>query len=143
MAMVRGLQNPVTKIDMGTFGTVKNKGKEKVCFGCAATNTLCEIGKFTTKDIFKIQNFNGADSFSNNIKEKEFLKVFEDAIDDLRRGSGSLYGIGSYNRKASSCGFAKIKPKKNLDLPALEDNYTKEDLKPYIELAKYQREIKK
>jgi len=49
MSMVKGLEKPVTKIDMDTYGQTR----DGVCYGCAATNTVCKIAKvkFTQNNI--------------------------------------------------------------------------------------------
>jgi len=40
MNMVEGLRNPMTVINMDTFGEKREDG---VCFGCAATNSICRL----------------------------------------------------------------------------------------------------
>ena len=52
MAMVEGLRNPVTKIHMGTYGKVEGD----VCYGCAATNAICKIGKISLDEFLKVAN---------------------------------------------------------------------------------------
>lgn len=48
-AMISGLRKEHVKIDMTTFGAARNG----TCFGCAATNAVCEISNevFTAKTI--------------------------------------------------------------------------------------------
>ena len=127
MAMVEGLQNPLIKIDMYDFGRV-SKG---VCFGCAATNTVCKIANktFNEDSIYNTTTraeFIGADF--------DFLNDFEGAIDCLRTGS-----ISGYNYHAEGSNIAKIDHQFNMSLPSLTNEYTPEDLQAYINLANAQQ----
>ena len=139
---------PIIEIDMNTFGesrTVPNNVFNKthlfkntlfqlklptkeICFGCAATNSICRIsGKtFNKNNIFSVQTraeFIGTD--------KNFLKTFEEAIDNLRYGR-----LNSYNMLADKIGIVNIK--KNGYLKPLFNDYKKEDLNCYIKLANSQ-----
>ena len=138
MAMVESLQNPLIKVDMGSFGyskVVEKKFlfipyKKKVCFGCAATNTICKIsGK--TFDSNSIREIEKRAEFQDT--DPEFLKHFEIAIDYLRSSR-----ILDYNAFASAKGFAQIE--KTVSLPPLYSDYTQEQLDKYIELANSQPE---
>lgn len=141
MAMVDSLTHPpIINIDMSSFGdsrVVDRKflgikiGKKKVCFGCAATNTICQISgkKFTTENI-NTRNLRA--EFINT--DYEFLNAFETAIDDLRSGY-----IESYNIKAAIHGFATIKNKGMKYFSRLKSSYTNADLEPYIRLANDQK----
>lgn len=124
MAMIKGLKKPCTVIDMYTFG----RADREICYGCAATNTICEISgiKFTPKTI------NETEGRAKTVKTKEsFLNNFEDAINELRMGNFS-----NYNYYANRGKFARIKNPSDLKLPYLGNAYTAEDLKVYEKLAK-------
>ena len=129
MAMVEGLRNPTTKIDMMTFGQVKNG----VCIGCAATNTICNIGGYTVKDI-RNNTYGITRPVLSRTKMTQchFVGYFEDAIDELR--SGDILG---YNLAAEEFGFATIEDN-DKDLPYLMNSYTPADLLPYEQLANEQ-----
>ena len=140
MAMVESLKHPpIVNIDMETYGKTETIKKyyffgllsktKKVCYGCAATNTICQISnvKFTS---ININNFNERADFINC--DLDFLKSFEISINFLRKGF-----VISYNRYASLIDIALIK-ENSVNLPFLGDFYTDEDLKPYIELANKQ-----
>ena len=79
MSMVEGLQNPVINIKMDDFGY----SESNICFGCAATNTVCKISNktFTPDSIY--HRSDRAD-FINT--DHTFLAQFEHAIDSLRSG---------------------------------------------------------
>ena len=125
MSMVNGLRNPVTQINMDTYGEVV----EGVCFGCAATNALCYIGNYSTEDLLKV------DGSAILIEKKSIATRFEWAIDELRKGN-----IGGYNYHAVEGGFAKISLPDGVDeddlmLPHLYDDYTEAELECYVKLA--------
>lgn len=135
LAMVTSLIHPPTiNVDMTSFGYVKKTGwwifKKEVCFGCAATNTICEIAgkKFTPSSILDI---NTRSEFVNS--DYAFMRYFEMAIDSLRRGN-----VGHYNSVAHIQHFAKITEISGQYLPHLSTDYTNEDLTPYIRLANLQ-----
>lgn len=125
MAMVEGLKNPTTKIDMLSFGNVDNN----VCYGCAATNTICNIMNITHKDFIKANpKFTMCDLFD----ERNFVINFERAIDCLRNGM-----ITTYNYFAKENNFATIIGQ-NHSVPKLTNVYTNDDLEKYIDLANKQ-----
>jgi hypothetical protein len=137
MAMVDGLRNPSTKVDMGTFGradVIKFLGitLKATCYGCAATNTICNIsGKK-----FAPNNIKGSKDKAIFIDgSRDFVAHFEESIDCLRRGE-----IQWYNYLAKSEGFAQIKAKPGLNLPQLNSKDYLENLDHYVELANYQDE---
>ena len=76
--MIKGLKKEWVQINMGAFGEVVNG----VCFGCAATNTLCELMQepFTENSIVESQRRGKI-----GVNESE-LDNFEAAIDALRCG---------------------------------------------------------
>lgn len=123
MAMVEGLRNPRTKIDMGTYG----KMEEGICYGCAATNAVLHIMEANEEEVV------GHILECENEIYDDFLFKFERAIDYLRGGN-----VDNYNGYAAYHGFALITPIPGIELPCLDDNYTEEQLKEYEILAKYQ-----
>lgn len=133
MAMVEALTHPpIINVNMKTFGEVDEKG---VCFGCAATNTVCQIsGMVFTKD--NITNRLRRSTFIDGNEEGcSFLYTFENAIDALRLGR-----ISTYNGWARLGKFAEIV---NFEYPfpsprPLYNDYTNEELIPYKELAERQ-----
>lgn len=117
LAMVAGLRNPDTEIDMCTFGNAV----DGVCYGCAATNTLAHLGgiHWTPETI----HWNG--------RQKEVplgentLDSFEAAIDFLRCGH-----IGAFANKLSVCYGEEI-DLPHTWLPTLGDDYTSQELDEY------------
>src|SRR5690606_21457874 len=95
MAMVDGLRNPRTKIDMDTFG----KMEDGICYGCAATNAILSIMDANTAEEVVAHVLNTA----YMCYRSDFRYQFENAIDHLRRGSVILY-----NQYAVQYGFAQI-----------------------------------
>jgi len=128
-AMIDGLNKPWVEVDMSTYGKVKTKRygflnlrKKKVCLGCAATNTICEINNqvFPARSII-------SDRYKFLQADYDFLDNFEQALDYLRQGK-----IDSYNHFASHINIARL-PAFKLGLPRLCDNNYKENLKYYQE----------
>jgi len=130
MAMVKGLEKPQTLIDMGTYGATRVRDQKIVCYGCAATNTVCQISgvKFTPKNI----DYTG--DRARAIKSSyDFLTNFERAIDELRKGN-----IEQYNFLAIRGKFQQIHNSTNIKLPRLNDNYNRWQLNKYKQLAEIQ-----
>lgn len=115
MAMVNGLRNRHTEIDMSSFGKIVGQ----VFFGCAATNCIIEITKLKPEEEIRIS----CENYS------ELFVKFESAIDYLRKG-----GICGFN---SIWDYAQIVDP-YIYLPTLENYYTEEQLQKYVELAEYQ-----
>lgn len=159
MAMVEGLKKPATAVDMNTYGSVKrNDSLRRQCFGCAATNTICEIagidkltvteiepvlGRFhgTIGDPKKFDNyFSMADYLAYKSRTNgnfiNFIGGFERAIDSLRLGS-----LFDYNLQAAEFGFAGVKGKDGLYLRSMDTYDYKDVLPDYIELAEYNKSI--
>jgi hypothetical protein len=128
--MIDGLENPVTEINMSTFGAVNNG----ICFGCAATNTICKIGEYDLKDL---SSFDKTFYYKDiNSKENLFLDSFESAINTLRQGD-----INHSNKYFNNIGLSEIETNENIKLPVLyTDNYL-QNLEPYRQLAKYNKSI--
>lgn len=131
MSMVKGLEKPKTLIDMGTYGTTRIKDQKIVCYGCAATNTVCEISGVN----FTPDNIDYTGDRARAIKSSyDFLKLFELAINELRKGN-----IDGYNEYAAKGKFRRIQNPFYLQLPRLNNVYTQEQLNVYTKLAKTQR----
>lgn len=132
-AMIRGLKAKHVEIDMGSFG--KRRGGR--CFGCAATNAVCEIAQLPipVKGIFIKKNGEyPAEQLATVIGANlDFVEWFEDAIDDLRGGY-----INRYNSTAERLGIALITEPVSLYLPRLSTNNYLEGLPAYEKLAKAQ-----
>lgn len=79
-AMIKGLEKEWVIVSMGTYGYAKSD----VCYGCAATNALCEIMQepFTADNIDHNQRY---EFFNYNITQSE-LDILETSYDNLRRG---------------------------------------------------------
>jgi hypothetical protein len=128
MAMVDGLKDPVTKIDMYTYGEVKNG----ICYGCAATNVICKIGEISEEEFLEVEPDTSMLAFGRSSEDRGFLDRFEEAINSLRKGN-----IDSYNLRAKGIGIATIKYGIQ-ELPRLENDYTGWELMKYVELANLQ-----
>ncbi len=126
MAMVEGLRQPRTVIDMDDFGYIK----DSICYGCAATNAILHI--MEAGDEEAVDHVHGRASFAYGTLEK-----FELAIDQLRKGRVHLY-----NYYAELYDLAKIVPMPGLELPPLRNNYMSrykgKQLNEYVKLAEYQ-----
>lgn len=128
-AMVRGLKKKYVKIDMGTFGSTS--WNDKVCYGCAATNALCELaGKKIP--VASIQSTGSRATFLK-VADSTLTK-FELAINSLRQGD--IYGANEY---LLQLGIDPIENPKDIRLPYLNNRYVAEDLRPYEVLARTQR----
>lgn len=134
LAMTASLKRPPRiRINMDTYGEVGRHWTslflKPVCFGCAATNTICQIGDvtFTPENIGTTWKRAEAVGLTTS-EDRSFLKYFEGAINSLRLGD-----IYNYNRCAEYMGFAKIE--KFASLPKLYNDYTNTDLKAYINFA--------
>jgi hypothetical protein len=129
MAMVEGLRNPTTDfVDMSTWGHLN---EENVCFGCAATNTVCRIaGK-------NYEYYNSYRKLSSIDEDYDFVNEFERAINLLRQGL-----VDHYNTEAKKIGIAQIDyagfPK---PLPYLATKDYLDCLDVYVELAEFQDAI--
>lgn len=123
MSMVNGLRDPQTKINMDTFGKVESG----ICFGCAATNAVCNLMGFKTGDLPELLDGGFGKS---NIGNKNFVRNFESAINYLR--IGNLYGC---NKLLEEIKLPPIKNPNNLKLPWLFSHFNEKQLKVYEQLA--------
>ena len=95
-AMCDGLEREWARVQMASFGGSING----VCYGCAATNTICQIvGRSFDKHEIEWRS-NRKDAIKCDY---DFLGEFERAIDALRLGE-----IGIYNSIADEIGIAQI-----------------------------------
>lgn len=122
MAMVNGLRKKHVNINMRSLGHTKNG----ICFGCAATNTICEINK-QKFDNFSIGNvFTRAEFLQSDVG---FLSKFEFSIDALRKGK-----IQMFNKYLEIIGI------KTISIPYilnhLTSNFDESDLIGYEQYAK-------
>lgn len=127
LTMIDAIKNPVTRLDMETFGRKEND----ICYGCAAINTICKIGGLDPqKEIYSDRDWH-----FRKYTENEVIEAFEEAIDHLRLGD--LY---YYNILAKKYGFSTIRKPESLHLPWIHNgNYKDESiLNAYVELANHQ-----
>jgi len=122
MAMVNGLQKEWVKVDMSTFGD----SNTDTCFGCAATNSICQIEGCLPFNTESIVDRDRRASVLN--VDEDFLSDFENAIDFLRRGDVYLY-----NARARRIGIAELPS--TCDLPDLVTKKYKRQLQAYIDYA--------
>lgn len=124
MAMVIGLRKKHVGINMLSFGSVMRDQ----CFGCAATNAICEISGV----IFDAGNIKIRLKRAEAVGAREnFLDYFEMAVDSLRLGN-----IEEYNYWANLGQFAKVTDS-GKKVPLLND-FSEEDLEYYVQLAEKQ-----
>ena len=135
LSMVEGLRKPAVKINMNSYGTVMEEPsffglfKRDVCYGCAATNTICKIANIKlSSDLISTTSGRALAADSST----SFLSSFENAIDALRLGD-----ITRYNMHAMDGGFASINNNVSV-VPLRENNPTEEQLKLFIKLAESQ-----
>ncbi len=128
MNMVEALNNPSINVDMRDFGRYDEDG---ICFGCAATNTICRISGVIFNQT-NIETYGRADSLN---VDRDFMDNFEYSINQLRSGD-----LEFYNQFARRGGFAVITNPENLKLPILTTDSYLENLQPYVYLANSQPE---
>ena len=122
LAMVKGLRKPHIEINMDTFGA-EDRG---VCFGCAATNTICEMAGKTFDSFYIKTRFSRAEFVDCSVL---FLQEFELAIDRLRR-----VRLDAYNLTVHSLGIAEMPPT-HIILPELDTDYTQDQLDVWEDYA--------
>ena len=139
MAMVIGLRHPKVRLDMGTFGKVIKKEyffglyTQKVCYGCAATNTICQIADVT----FTPENIKYLTTKSEAVNATPtFLSYFEQSIEELRRGNLDLYNFYAQSIGIALIPGAVVKKYSGINsLPHLNTEYTNDELQEYAALA--------
>jgi len=138
LTMVRGLRSRHTKIRMNTFGF---KDSDGLCFGCAATNTLCELGADPSD--LPLEAISGMGFGTGFGGSDYFIDDFEQLVDTLRRGFKDSKGAVFFNdiRATGDLGHLKLTNLEMLEsdpLPELDDDYTEEDLQAYERFADMQ-----
>lgn len=100
--MIKGLKKEWVHVDMTSFGGVCGD----MCYGCAATNALCELMQepFSKKYIAEERHT----QFNFGVSRVEIM-YFEQAIDYLRRGYINLF-ICDINKVSNMTGI-HISPK--------------------------------
>ena len=135
--MVKSLREPWTDgLDMSSYGYVASGvAGELLCFGCAATNTLCELNNRKFPGFAVVDRTSRAQFLRVRLKD---LKLFEDAIDALRCGHLSRYN----DCMSLLCGDTSttLIPEHMICdmeeyLPVLYTSYSEEHLVPYEHLA--------
>lgn len=128
-AMIDGLSKPWVTVNMDTYGSVGTERygflklrKKQVCFGCAATNTICEINNavFSVDQIKLVRR--RADFIESDM---DFLSDFEDALDYLRLGD-----VPGFNGLVQDIDVAQI-PLLDMCLPILTTENYKDNLVHY------------
>lgn len=120
-AMINGLRKQHVKVKMSVFGYYE----DGVCFGCAATNALCEIKgeKFIGKEI----NKRNSRAMFMNIDRTEIAR-FEISVDALRRGMVRDYDYDMDTHIPEDIS-------RYIHLPCLNTHDWQDNLGPYEELA--------
>lgn len=127
--MIKGLEREWVRVNMHTFG----RRVGNICYGCAATNTICELMQrpFRSEEIGTFSRAT-ASGLTHN-----FYSTFEIAIDNIRNGI-----IEAYNKKARALEIAEL-PVPNTFLPMLTNLSYKDKLpiyKEYLEWVKMQED---
>lgn len=129
MSMVNGLRKRHVCVNMHFFGGFACG----VCIGCAATNTLCEIGQV----VFDLDSIGDTDARAKFINgSRYFVDIFENAINDLRMGD-----VRACNDWLTRIGLSLLKDTAELNLeilPCLNNDFTEEELERYIQFANSQ-----
>jgi hypothetical protein len=125
MAMVNGLEKEWVAVSMNTYGMLASDG---ICYGCAATNAICEIiGAPTTPD-----EPNWGNRFYKE-RKSTFMCELEMAYNWLRTGF-----INDANYYFKKLGCATIDNPNNIRLAQLESDTYKDNLECYRQLANSQ-----
>lgn len=127
LAMVEGLEKEWVQVDMSTYG----ESTGSVCFGCAATNTICQINgaAFNADHIDDVQD--RADFVHGNI---EVVNWFEAAINSLREGDIEGYNFWVKGAKLYNLEIPYY-DNSSVDLPYLRTGDYRENLQAYRDFA--------
>jgi hypothetical protein len=141
-AMVAGLEKEWVNVDMETYGTTRFgetiANEKNMCFGCAATNTLCQLmGKpFDSSNIHSVEE---RASLVNFGIPSDVVYRFEQGVDKLRVGDIDWF-LSHIKALEKELGFA-VKVEEILcfsstyHLPILYNEDFKEYLPIYKEFA--------
>ena len=128
--MVEGLKKEYVEKDMSSYGHIK----EGICFGCAATNFICNLYPevIIIYCLPILESGNIGFSYSAIFEDKyRYIRNVELLINKLRRGN-----ILDYNYMSNLLNLPLIPIKFwEYKLPALSDNYTTEQLEEYLNFA--------
>jgi hypothetical protein len=135
LAMTEGLKKEWVRVAMQTYGDVSS---QKICYGCAATNTLCQL----MGEPFNASNISSLSKRVDKINfgiSKNTLMRFERALDRLRQGDvdefvHSLSGLKKEIGISVDIG-AILKISQGFYLPILQDDDFKTGLINYENLA--------
>lgn len=128
LAMVDSLRNPVTEINMFTFGFIE----DGICYGCAATNTICKLGGFDPKNVLSTNGSFYRYESNDDLWDQTFIITsFESAIDSLRQGHLDMYERFALRYNLDFCKSESL----NIKLPYLGNSYSDKDLKEYEDFA--------
>lgn len=133
LAMVDGLKDPVVPVYMEVFLKIDRNNVNNIkCFGCAATNMICKLGKIDLETVQQMDIMNCISEAFVLKEEEDIISAFESAIDRLRRRD--IYG---YNIIAKIKGFSEIPEDGFVEtiVPYLEDGYTPKELQEWVEFA--------
>lgn len=125
-AMINGLRAGHVEVDMATFGLMK----DGICYGCAATAALCEMGFFPpdlSHSIFATLNLTKKEDFL-------FWRMIEGAVDSLRMGNQEDWWDSLPEKVDRPKGFQRFHLE-DIDLPYLTTAHWAVNLGPYEEFA--------
>ncbi len=127
-AMIDGLKKEWVTIDMFSYGHVNGK----VCYGCAATNAICQITnhEFTPEEMNEFIAKKAEDAYSTS----SFIRKFEAAINALRKGRIDIYNLYAKSIKIKTFPLS-LERELGFSLPWLVNQSYKEYLPKYQELA--------
>lgn len=141
--MVRGLQNKWVVLNMNSYGGWgwSYSSNQEICYGCAATNTLCELmqAPFPKENIYGRENRLSVINYDTKFKDLQF---FETSIDSLRRGNfltflEQISNVEDLSFKINKKKIENLYIKYPYDLSELGNDFTKKELQTYIEFANY------
>lgn len=118
-AMIIGLEKEWVKVNMNVYSMLYNG----ICFGCAATNALCELIQKPLPKIYFLKGDRLEYYSKHSLLDKYTLGMLEVAIDFLRSGN-----IINYNSICESEFPQLILPILDLELPKLNTENYKENL---------------
>ncbi len=126
-AMIDGLKKEWVEVNMGSYGHTERG----ICYGCAATNTICQITKhkFTPAEMNDFYNLKGKKNYINS-----FLSNFESSVNALRTGNINYFNDCAQTIDIKPIPLSLLK-KAKLELPYLNTNSYKIKISKYQELA--------
>ena len=122
--MVKALENPKIKVNMSHYGTVI----DGFCFGCAATNALCELSEKVFDETNIINEKSRAEFLGYDQNALSYFEVIIDKIRDGQYFSGIAAILTKFN-PATKRDYTYPKLKR------LKSDYTLQELIPFKELS--------